>query len=246
MERRVTETEGIKIEQEINGVSILMPCLNEENSVGICVKKALCFLEENQICGEVIVADNGSSDHSADIAEQMGARVIAVPERGYGAALRAGIAAAKYAYVIFADSDDSYNFLEIRPFYDCLKEGTDMVIGNRFMGGIEPGAMPVLHRYFGNPFLSGLGKRLYRVEVSDFHCGLRGARKDVLLSLDLCTTQMEFASEMIVKGALAGIKMKEIPCKLYCDKRGRKSHLRSFRDGIRHFLFLLRPAWFKN
>ena len=143
------------------------------------------------------------------------------------------------------DSDDSYNFLEIKPFYDRLKEGADMVIGNRFLGGIEPGAMPYLHRYIGNPFLSGLGKRLYHVEISDFHCGLRGAKKDVLLSLDLCTSKMEFASEMIVKAALAGVKMQEIPCKLYKDKRGRKSHLRSFRDGVRHFLFLIHPAWFE-
>lgn len=233
------------MEQKINGVSILMPCLNEENSVGICVKKAFRFLEENQIPGEVIVVDNGSTDRSVDIVTQLGAKVIIAKERGYGAALQAGIMAAEYSYIIMGDSDDSYNFLEIKPFYDSLKEGTDMVIGNRFLGGIEPGAMPFLHRYFGNPFLSGLGKRLYHVMISDFHCGLRGARKDVLLSLGLCTPKMEFASEMIVKAALAGVKMKEIPCKLYKDKRGRKSHLRSVRDGIRHFLFLIHPAWFE-
>jgi len=234
------------MEREINGVSILMPCLNEENSVGICVEKALRFLEENRIPGEVIVADNGSTDRSVEIAEKLGATVIIVKERGYGAALRAGIIAAGYTYIIMGDSDDSYNFLEIKPFYDSLKEGADMVIGNRFMGGIEPGAMPHSHRYFGNPLLSGLGKMLYHVPVSDFHCGLRGARKDVLLSLGLCTTKMEFASEMIVKAALAEIKMKEIPCKLYKDKRGRKSHLRSFRDGVRHFFFLIHPAWYNK
>ena len=232
------------MERKSNGVSILMPCLNEENSIGICVGKAFRFLEENQIPGEVIVADNGSTDRSADIATQLGAKVITVKERGYGAALMAGIMAAEYNYIIMGDSDDSYNFLEIKAFYDSLEEGTDMVIGNRFLGGIEPGAMPFLHRYIGNPFLSGFGKRRYHVTISDFHCGLRGVRKDVLLSLGLCTTKMEFASEMIVKAALAGISMKEIPCKLYKDKRGRKSHLRSIRDGIRHFLFLIHPAWF--
>lgn len=210
------------------------------------MEKAFRFLEENRICGEVIVADNNSTDHSADIARKLGATVITVKERGYGAALLAGIMAARYSYIIMGDSDDSYNFLEIKPFYDGLEEGADMVIGNRFRGGIEPGAMPFLHRYFGNPFLSGLGKRLYHVAVSDFHCGLRAAKRDVLLSLGLCTTKMEFASEMIVKAALAGVKMKEIPCKLYKDKRGRKSHLRSIRDGARHFFFLLHPAWFNN
>jgi len=232
------------LEQATRGVSILMPCLNEENSVGICVKKAFCFLKENHIPGEVIVADNGSTDRSVEIALQLGAKVISVKERGYGAALLAGIMAAEYSYLIMGDSDDSYNFLEIKPFYDSLQEGNDMVIGNRFLGGIEPGAMPFLHRYFGNPFLSGLGKRLYHVAISDFHCGLRGARKDVLLTLGLRTKKMEFASEMIVKAALADVKLKEIPCKLYKDKRGGKSHLRSIRDGIRHFLFLIHPAWF--
>ena len=234
------------MKQEKNGLSILMPCLNEEKSVGICIEKAFQFLKENEVCGEVIVADNSSTDHSAEIARQLGARVITVAEQGYGAALLAGITAANYAYIIMGDSDDSYNFREIRPFYDSLREGADIVIGNRFLGGIESGAMPFLHRYFGNPFLSGLGKLLYGVKISDFHCGLRGARKEVLLSLGLCTTQMEFASEMIVKAALAKVKMKEIPCKLYKDKRGRKSHLRSFRDGIRHFFFLIHPAWYEK
>lgn len=234
------------MKQQIQGVSILMPCLNEEKTVGICIKKAQKFLKDTQIPGEVLIADNNSTDASVEIAEKLGARVIRVPERGYGAALLEGIKAAAYSCIIMGDCDDSYNFLEIKPFYDKITEGADLVIGNRFTGGIEPGAMPVLHRYFGNPFLSGLGKKLYRITVSDFHCGLRGLRKEAILGLGLCTKKMEFASEMIVKAGLAGLKVEEIPCRLYKDKRGRKSHLRSVRDGLRHFFFLLCPAWFEN
>ena len=234
------------MEHELFGVSVLMPCLNEEKTIGLCVEKAACFLRENGIPGEVLVADNGSTDASGSIAEKMGARVVCVPERGYGNALKAGIAAAKYSFIIMGDSDDSYNFLEIKSFYDKLIEGADLVIGNRFEGGIEPGAMPVLHRYFGNPCLSWLGRMRYGVSVRDFHCGLRGLRRSAMLSLRLCTGQMEFASEMIVKAAQAGLNMEEIPCRLYKDKRGRPSHLRSIRDGMRHLLFLLHPVWFEN
>lgn len=234
------------MKQELTAVSILMPCLNEEKTVGICVKKAQKFLEDYALNGEVLVVDNDSTDRSAEIADQLGARVIYAPEKGYGAALLAGMQAARYSYIIMADCDDSYNFLEIKPFYDKLAEGYEVVIGNRFQGGIEPGAMPFLHRYIGNAFLSGLGKRLYRVPVSDFHCGLRAVQKAVILSLGLRTKQMEFASEMIVKAALAELKIVEIPCRLYKDKRNGRSHLRSIRDGLRHLFFLLHPAWFEK
>ena len=228
------------------GVSVLMPCLNEEKTVGLCVESAKRFLEEYRLEGEILVADNKSTDESSEIAKEHGARVITVTKRGYGNALLAGIQAAEYPYVIFADCDCSYNFLEIKPFYDTLIGGADMVIGNRFQGGIEKGAMPWLHRYVGIPFLSCLGRMLYGAPVRDFHCGLRGLRKDAVLSLGLCTAQMEFASEMIVKAAKAGLKLQEIPCRLYKDKRCGKSHLRTLRDGMRHLLFLLHPAWFEK
>lgn len=228
------------------GVSVLMPCLNEEKTIGACVNDAKRFLEEHQLEGEVLVADNKSTDASAELARQHGARVVTVAERGYGSALLGGILAAEYPYVIFADCDGSYNFLEIEPFYDTLVNGADMVIGNRFLGGIEKDAMPWLHRYVGIPFLSSLGRILYRAPVHDFHCGLRGIRREALLSLGLSTTQMEFASEMIVKAVKDGLKLQEIPCRLYKDKRGGKSHLRTFRDGMRHLLFLLHPAWLEK
>ena len=228
------------------GVSVLMPCLNEEKTIGTCIDTAKQFLAEYHLKGEVLVADNQSTDASVKIAREHGARVIIIPKKGYGSALLGGIQAAKYSYVIFADCDASYNFLEIKPFYDTLVNGEDMVIGNRFRGGIEKGAMPWLHRYVGVPVLSWLGRKLYDAPVYDFHCGLRGVKKEAVLSLGLCTTQMEFASEMIVKAVKDGLKLKEVPCGLYKDKRGGKSHLRTFRDGMRHFLFLLHPAWFEK
>lgn len=228
------------------GVSVLMPCLNEEKTVGFCIDTAKQFLEEHRLSGEVIVADNQSTDDSVKIARQHGARVIMVSKKGYGNALLGGIQAAKYPYVIFADCDASYNFLEIKLFYDTLVEGADMVIGNRFQGGIEKDAMPWLHQYIGVPLLSWLGRKLYGAPVYDFHCGLRGIKKEAVLSLGLCTAQMEFASEMIVKAVKSGLKLQEIPCRLYKDKRGGKSHLRTFRDGMRHLLFLLHPAWFEK
>lgn len=234
------------MEQKAVGVSILMPCLNEEKTVGICVEKACKFLSEHGIDGEVLVVDNGSTDLSAQIAGQKGARVIYVPERGYGNALRQGIQKAEYPFVIMGDCDDSYNFLEIKPFYDKLLEGAEVVIGNRFRGGIEPGAMPFSHRYIGNPFLSWLGRTIYSAPVFDFHCGLRAVQREKVLALGLASKHMEFASEMIVKAAQADLRMEEVPCRLYKDKRGGPSHLRSIRDGLRHFFFLLHPAWFEN
>jgi len=231
------------MEHNLFGVSVLMPCLNEEKTVGACVEAAKQFLAENNLPGEVLVADNGSTDASADVAEKSGARVITVPEQGYGNALRAGIQEAAYSFVVFADCDGSYNFLELKPFYGALVQGADVIIGNRFRGKIERGAMPWMHRYFGTPVLSRLGSRIGHVAVRDFNCGMRGIRKEAMLSLNLCTTQMEFASEMIVKAAKAGLNVKEIPCNLYKDKRGRASHLKPIRDGFRHVWFLLRFAW---
>jgi len=234
------------MEHNLFGVSVLMPCLNEEKTVGACVEAAKQFLAEHNLPGEILVADNGSTDASADVAKKSGARVITVPEQGYGRALRAGIQAAAYPFVIFADCDGSYNFLELKPFYNALVQGADVVIGNRFRGRIERGAMPWMHRYFGTPVLSWLGRKIGGAPIGDFHCGMRGVRKDAMLSLQLCTTQMEFASEMIVKAAKAGLNLKEIPCNLYKDKRGRASHLRPIRDGFRHAWFLLRFARLKN
>ena len=234
------------MERNLFGVSVLMPCLNEEKTVGVCIEAAKRFLAENHLPGEVLVADNGSEDSSADIAKQHGAVVISVPERGYGNALRAGIQAAAYPLVLFADCDGSYNFLELKPFYDALVQGADVVIGDRFRGNIEQGAMPWMHRHIGIPVLSGLGRKIGRIPIRDFHCGMRGVRKEAMNSLNLCATHMEFASEVIVKAARAGLILKEIPCNLYKDKRGKKSHLRPIRDGLRHILFLLRFAWLKN
>lgn len=234
------------MEHENFGVSILMPCLNEEKTVGVCVKKAVQFLEENGLLGEVLVVDNGSTDASATLARQAGAKVIFASEKGYGHALLAGMQAAEFPLIILGDSDDSYNFLEIKPFYDKLVEGADMVIGNRFAGGIAPGAMPFFHRYFGTPFLSWIGRSVSDTAIVDFHCGLRACRKQAVLSIGLCTGQMEFASEMIVKAAKNGLILEQQPCRLYRDKRGRPSHLRSIRDGFRHLFFLLHPAWFEK
>lgn len=234
------------MEHNLFGVSVLMPCLNEEKTVGVCVETAKQFLAEHNLPGEVLVVDNGSTDASAEVAKKSGAGVIFVPERGYGNALRAGIRAAAYPFVLFADCDGSYSFLELKPFYDALVQGADVIIGNRFRGKIEKDAMPWVHRYFGTPVLSWLGRKIGGVPIGDFHCGMRGIRKEAILSLNLCTTRMEFASEMIVKSAKAGLNVIEIPCNLYKDKRGRASHLRPIRDGIRHAWFLLQFAWLKN
>ncbi len=226
-------------------LTILMPCLDEAATVGRCVAKARGFLERAAIAGEVLVADNGSADGSAALAERAGARVVAVAERGYGAALAAGIAAARGRYVIMGDADDSYDFSRLEPFVEKLRQGYPLVMGNRFQGGIRPGAMPALHRYLGNPLLSFLGRLLFRVRVGDFHCGLRGFDREAVGSLDLRTRGMEFASELVVKAALAGWRVAEVPTTLDPDGRGRAPHLRSWRDGWRHlrFLLLFSPRW---
>jgi glycosyltransferase involved in cell wall biosynthesis len=226
-------------------LTILMPCLNEASTVAGCVAKARDFLERAGITGEVLVADNDSEDGSASVANQAGARVVGVAERGYGAALRAGIEAARGRYVIMGDADDSYDFSRLEAFVEMLRQGYPLVIGNRFKGGIRPGAMPRLHRYVGNPVLSFVGRLLFRARVGDFHCGLRGFDREAVKGLDLRTPGMEFASELVVKAALAGWRIAEVPTTLHPDGRGRSPHLRSWRDGWRHlrFLLLFSPRW---
>ncbi|MGH8673146.1 MAG: glycosyltransferase family 2 protein, partial [Burkholderiales bacterium] len=226
-------------------LTILMPCLDEAATVARCVEKARHFLERTAIAGEVLIADNGSGDGSGALAEAAGARVIRAPERGYGAALRAGIDAARGKYVIMGDADDSYDFSRLEPFVEKLREGFPLVMGNRFKGGIRPGAMPALHRYLGNPVLSFVGRLFFRTGVGDFHCGLRGFDREHILSLGLRTPGMEFASELVVKAALTGWRIAEVPTTLSPDGRGRPSHLRSWRDGWRHlrFLLLFSPRW---
>lgn len=222
-----------------------MPCLNEAATVGTCVAKAREFLRRAGIEGEVLVADNGSEDGSRVKAEGAGARVLAVAQRGYGAALRAGIEAARGRYVIMGDADDSYDFSRLDSFVEQLRAGHLLVMGNRFRGGIRPGAMPALHRYLGNPVLSFIGRLFFRTHVGDFHCGLRGFDRDAARSLDLRTPGMEFASELVVKAALAGWKIAEVSTTLDPDGRGRAPHLKSWRDGWRHlrFLLLFSPRW---
>src|SRR5688572_10980061 len=226
-------------------LTILMPCLDEAAPVGACVEKARGFLQRSGVAGEVLVADNGSSDGSRDIAERAGARVIGVQRRGYGAALAAGIAAARGRYIIMGDADDSYDFSRLEAIVEKLRAGYPLVMGNRFKGGIRPGAMPALHRYLGNPVLSFIGRMLFGTRVRDFHCGLRGFDREAARALDLRTAGMEFASELVVKAALAGWRIAEVPVVLHPDGRGRPPHLRSWRDGWRHlrFLLLFSPRW---
>ncbi|NYF92009.1 glycosyltransferase family 2 protein [Tunturiibacter empetritectus] len=226
-------------------VTILMPCLNEAETLAFCVRQAVAALRDNNVAGEVVVADNGSTDGSQQIATEEGARVVNVPTRGYGAALIAGIEAARGKYILMADADASYHFEHLPRFLPKLDEGYDLVMGNRFSGSIEPGAMPPLHRYLGNPVLSSIGRIFFRIPVRDFHCGLRAFRRDPILALNLRTTGMEFASEMVVKSSLAGLRMTEVPTTLSPDGRSRPPHLRSWRDGWRHlrFLLLFSPRW---
>jgi glycosyltransferase involved in cell wall biosynthesis len=226
-------------------VTILMPCLNEAETLAFCVRQAVAALRDNNVAGEVVVADNGSTDGSQKIATDEGARVVNVPVRGYGAALIAGIEAARGKYILMADADASYHFEHLPRFLPKLDEGYDLVMGNRFSGAIEPGAMPPLHRYLGNPVLSSIGRIFFRIPVRDFHCGLRAFRREPILALNLRTTGMEFASEMVVKSSLAGLRMTEVPTTLSPDGRSRPPHLRSWRDGWRHlrFLLLFSPRW---
>jgi hypothetical protein len=226
-------------------LTVLMPCLNEARTVAACIRAAFRFLKEAGVQGEVLVADNGSTDGSQEIARQAGARVIHVPQRGYGSALGAGIAAARGCYVIMGDADDSYDFSALQGYLERLRDGVQLVMGNRFRGGIAPGAMPPLHRYLGNPVLSFVGRLFFRVPIHDFHCGLRGFRRDAMQQVGLVSTGMEFASEMVAKAALAGLRIEEVPTTLRPDGRGRPPHLRTWRDGWRHlrFLLLFCPRW---
>jgi glycosyltransferase involved in cell wall biosynthesis len=226
-------------------LSIVLPCLNEAETLELCVRKGLGSIERLGIAGEVIVADNGSTDGSQDIARAAGARVINVPRRGYGAALAAGIEAARGTYVLMADADDSYALEDIGGFLTELRGGADLVMGNRFKGGIEDGAMPMLHRYLGNPVLSRLGRVFFRVPIGDFHCGMRAFRRDRVLELGLRTSGMEFASEMVVRASLNHLRITEVPTTLRPDGRSRSPHLRTWRDGWRHLRFLLAfsPRW---
>ena len=222
-----------------------MPCLNEDETLATCIRKASACLQRLGVSGEVIVADNGSTDGSIEIAHRMGARVVRVPVSGYGAALRAGIEASRGEFVIMADADDSYDFSKLDAFVERLRAGDELVIGNRFRGGIAPGAMPRLHRYLGNPVLSLIGRVFFHARVGDFHCGMRGVRRSSVLALGLRTTGMEFASEMIVKAVLHRLRVSEVPTTLSPDGRSRRPHLRTWRDGWRHlrFLLLYSPRW---
>jgi len=226
-------------------LSIVMPCLNEAATVADCVKQAREALAKYGIRGEVIVADNGSTDGSRELAAAAGARVVPVSLRGYGSALLTGIASAYGEYVVMGDADGTYDFMAIDRFLAKLRDGYDLVMGNRFQGGVAKGAMPFLHRYLGNPVLSFLGRLFFSNEVGDFHSGLRGFRRSPILALDLRTTGMEFASEMVVKASLQGLRISEVPVTLAPDKRDRPPHLRTWRDGWRHlrFLLLYSPRW---
>ncbi|GAB2606086.1 glycosyltransferase [Ramlibacter solisilvae] len=226
-------------------LSILMPCLNEARTLARCIEAAQRFMAEAGVQGEVVVADNGSSDGSQQIAEDAGARLVHVAERGYGAALIAGIAQARGRFVVMGDSDDSYDFSRLSGFLEQLRAGADLVMGNRFRGGIAPGAMPHLHRYLGNPVLSFVGRLFFRTSIGDFHCGLRGFSREAILRLGLVAPGMEFASEMVAKAALAGLRIAEVPTTLRPDGRDRLPHLRTWRDGWRHlrFLLLFCPRW---
>jgi glycosyltransferase involved in cell wall biosynthesis len=230
--------------QEIE-LSIVLPCLNEELTLGVCIEKALGFLKSHNVSGEVVIADNGSTDKSVEIAEKLGAVVAHIPEKGYGSALRGGFAAARGKYIIMADADDSYDLEHLMPFVEKLREGYELVMGNRFKGGIKKGAMPWHHRYIGNPVLSFIGKLFFKTPANDFHCGLRGFTKDAVQRMDLQTTGMELASEIVIKASLFEMKTCEVPTTLSPDGRDRPPHLRSFRDGWRHlrFLMIYSPKW---
>ena len=226
-------------------LSIVMPCLNEAETLGTCIAKARRFLADHGVCGEIVVADNGSHDGSQGIAARLGARVVEVRERGYGSALHGGIRAARGRYVILGDADDSYDFSDLGPFLARLRAGDALVMGNRFRGRILPGAMPWLHRFVGNPLLSALGRLFFRAPVGDFHCGLRAVNRAAYETIAPRTAGMEYASEMVIKATLAKLPIGEVPIVLHPDGRSRRPHLRTWRDGWRHlrFMLLFSPRW---
>ena len=226
-------------------LSVVMPCLNEAKTLGACIEQIQTTFRQNDISGEIIVADNGSDDGSPEIAERLGARAVSVSRRGYGSALMGGIEAARGKYVVMGDADCSYNFGHIPRLLEKLRSGNDLVMGNRFRGAIRPGAMPALHQYLGNPVLTWIGRLFFGSPCGDFHCGLRGFSKEAYRLMDLHAAGMEFASEMVVKATLFGMRIAEVPTTLSPDGRDRAPHLRSWRDGWRHlrFLFLYSPRW---
>lgn len=245
-----TKTLAIAPALVVNGVdsievSIVMPCLNEAETLEACIRKAQRAIQNHDLSAEIVVADNGSSDGSQAIAERLGARVVPVAEKGYGSALQGGIMAARGQYVIMGDSDDSYDFSAIHPFVEKLRLGFDLVMGNRFQGGIMPGAMPWKHRWIGNPILTAIGRLFFHCPARDFHCGLRGFSRTAFEHMELQTTGMEFASEMVIKASLKSMKIAEVPVVLHKDGRTRPPHLRSWRDGWRHlrFMLLFSPRW---
>jgi glycosyltransferase involved in cell wall biosynthesis len=223
-------------------VSAIIPCLNEELTLGICIKKAQEAFARRGIRGEIVVGDNGSTDRSVEIADSLGARVAHQPIKGYGAAITAAAAAAKGKYLIMADADDSYDWSQLDAFIDALEDGAELVMGNRFAGGIEAGAMPPLHRYLGNPVLSTVARWLHRSPIRDFHCGMRGFTREAFARMGARSPGMEFASEMVINAHRVGLQIREVPIKLYPDKRDRPPHLRSFRDGWRHLRLIIAHA----
>lgn len=223
-------------------VSAVMPCLNEARTLPLCIAKIQKTFRDLSIHGEIVVADNGSSDGSKEIAESLGARVVVEHRKGYGSALMAGIAASRGRIIVMADADDSYDWTSLGSFVKKIREGFDLVMGNRFKGGIEPGAMPPLHRYLGNPVLSALARFMYRIPVADFHCGMRAFTREAFDRMNVRTPGMEFATEMVVNASHAGLRIGEIPTRLFPDKRDRPPHLRSFRDGWRHLRFMMTYA----
>ena len=227
-------------------LTIVMPCLNEAETLAICIKKATTFLKEHKVSGEVIIADNGSTDGSQQIAHNLGAHVVDIPAKGYGSALKGGIDSARGKYIIMGDSDDSYDLSALMPYLEKLRSGKDLVMGNRFKGGIKKGAMPFLHKFLGNPVLSFIGKMFFGIwHINDFHCGLRGFSYQAFKAMKLKTTGMEFASEMVVKASLLKMDIVEVPTTLQPDGRSRPPHLNTWRDGWRHLCFLLMysPKW---
>ncbi len=226
-------------------VSFVMPCLNESETLEACIVEAAKCIAANDLDAEIVIADNGSTDDSAEIARRAGARVVSVPRPGYGSALMGGFDAARGRYLIMGDADMSYDFSEAMPMIERMRDGADMVMGSRFKGTIEPGAMPFLHRWLGNPVLTGLGRLFFRAKISDFHCGLRGITKEAYQGLNLHTTGMEFASEMVVKASAHGLDIAEVPVTLRPDGRSGRPHLRTWRDGWRHlrFMLVLSPRW---
>ena len=232
-------------EQSPIEVSVVIPCLNEANSIGYCVEKALAAFQAAGLRGEVVVSDNGSTDGSIELSQKLGARVVHAEQKGYGAALQAGIRASRGQFIVMGDADDSYDFSEVPRFVEAWRKGFDVVMGNRFRGEIKPGAMPWHHKYIGNPVLSGVLNVLFHAHIGDSHCGMRGFTRAVFDKMDLRSTGMEFASEFVIKATQLGAKITEIPITLWKDKRGRPPHLRSFRDGWRHlrFMLLYAPNW---